>query len=163
MNKSRFLLLAAGVISSLPWMTDGRVFAAEANANHDRVLYLDIAADCRTYAPTSNRGETNMVAGKIFPGGTLPRGSADNDPILPVRGIAPIGDWHHRSQNVLPLPFEIAEAYHSAPSVLATFFFFFKDGSSIVTESWGPLEVHWRTDGAGCGHRRLRPLQRRQG
>ena len=107
------------------------VLAADGQASRGHVLYLDVAADCRTFAPTSNRGETNMVTGKIFPGGTLPRGNADNDPALPVNGVAPIGDWHHRSQNALPLPPDIAPAYSSTPPVLATFYFFFNNGSSI--------------------------------
>jgi hypothetical protein len=82
-----------------------------------------------------------MVTGKIFPGGTLPRGDADNDPVLPVNGVAPIGDWHHRSQNVLPLPRDIAPAYRSAPAVLATFYFFLEDGGALVSENWGIIEV----------------------
>ena len=83
-----------------------------------------------------------MVTGKIFPGGTLPRGIADNDPVLPVNGVAPIGDWHHRSQNALPLPPDIAPAYSSAPPVLATFYFFFNNGGALVTENWGIIEVN---------------------
>jgi hypothetical protein len=113
--------------------------AAQAASAH--VITFDVAADCRTYVPTLNRGETNMVTGKIFPAGTLPAGNANNDPVLSVDGVAPIGDWHHRSQNVLPLPPEIAPAYSSAPPVLATFYFFFNDGRALVTENWGIIEV----------------------
>jgi hypothetical protein len=83
-----------------------------------------------------------MVTGKIFPGGTLPGGIADNDPVLPVNGVAPIGDWHHRSQTVVPLPADIAPAYSSAPPVLATFYFLFDDGRALVTENWGIIEVN---------------------
>ena len=106
------------------------------------MLTLDVAADCRTWVPTTARGETNMVTGKIFPGGTLPRGVADNDPVLPVNGVAPIGDWHHRSQNVLPLPADIAHAYGSAPGQLATFYFLLDDGRALVTENWGAVMVN---------------------
>ena len=83
-----------------------------------------------------------MVTGKIFPGGTLPSGTASNDPVLPVNGVAPIGDWHHRSQNVLPLPVDIAQAYGSAPPVLATFYFFLDDGRALVSENWGAIPVN---------------------
>ena len=103
-----------------------------------------------------------MVAGKIFPGGTLPRGIANNDPVLPVNGVAPIGDWHHRSQTVLPLPPNIAPAYSSTPPVLATFYFFFNNGSALVTESWGIIEIKGIPSVPGVISGGYRPLQRRR-
>ncbi len=125
-----------GVLSSFDMPMGATVEAASAHR-----LTLDVAADCRTLVAGLSRGETNIVTGKIFPGGTLPAGTADNDPALPVNGIAPIGDWHHRSQNALPLPPDIAPAYPSTPPVLATFYFFFDDGRALVTESWGIIEI----------------------
>ena len=129
-----------GVLSSFDTPIGVQPAAVHAALSH--VLTLDVAADCRTLSPGLNRGETNMVTGKIFPGGTLPRGTADNDPALPVNGVAPIGDWHHRSQNALPLPPDIAAAYSSTPPVLATFYFFFNNGAALVTEAWGIIEVN---------------------
>lgn len=135
-------LLPLGLVGILPsFDTPIGLQPEAAQAASTRVITLDVAADCRTYVPTTNRGETNMVTGKIFPGGTLPRGTADNDPVLPVNGVSPIGDWHHRSQNVLPLPPDIAPAYSSAPPVLATFYFFFDNGGALVTDNWGIIEI----------------------
>jgi hypothetical protein len=134
-----FALLAlglSGIVSSFDGPIGTAVEAASA-----RVLRLDVAADCRTLVAGVGRGGTNMVTGKIFPGGTLPVGTADNDPALPVNGVAPIGDWHHRSQSALPLPPDIAPAYPSTPPVLATFYFFFDDGRALVTENWGIMEI----------------------
>ena len=141
MNRIRLPLLVLGILSSSQWPTGVRVVTADGQATRAHTLILDVAADCRTYAPTAARGETNMVTGKIFPGGTLPSGTANNDPILPVNGVAPIGDWHHRSQNVLPLPADIAHAYGAAPPVLATFYFFLDDGRALVSENWGTVLV----------------------
>src|SRR4030081_3481614 len=60
-------------------------------------LTFDVACDCRTRSPAfgsgGNRGDAGIVSGKFFPAGTLPSGPANNDPTLPVRGVAPIGDW----------------------------------------------------------------------
>ncbi len=142
MNRIRLPLLVVGILSSSQWPMGVHVAAADGKASRAHVLVLDVAADCRTWAPTTARGETNMVAGKIFPRGTLPNGAASNDPILPVNGVEPIGDWHHRSQNVLPLPADIAHAYGSAPGQLATFYFFLDDGRALVSENWGAVMVN---------------------
>ena len=138
-----FALLAlglAGILSSFGMPIGVLPSAVQAASAH--VLTLDVAADCRTLVAGVDRGETNMVTGKIFPGGTLPLGDADNDPALSVNGVAPIGDWHHRSQNALPLPLDIAAEYPSTPPVLATFYFFFDDGRALVTESWGIIDIN---------------------
>jgi hypothetical protein len=136
-----FALLTLGLVGILSSFDTPIGVQPAAHAASAHMLTLDVAADCRTYVPGLSRGETNMVTGKIFPGGTLPRGIADNDPVLPVNGVAPIGDWHHRSQTVLPLPPDIARAYGSAPPVLATFYFFFNNGAALVTENWGIIEI----------------------
>ena len=162
MNRIRLPLLVLGILSSSQWPMGVHVVTADGQATRAHTLILDVAADCRTYAPTAARGETNMVTGKIFPGGTLPSGTANNDPILPVNGVAPIGDWHHRSQNVLPLPADIAHAYGSAPPVLATFYFFLDDGRALVSENWGIIDGQRYPLGSGCHHRWLRWFQRRR-
>jgi hypothetical protein len=145
MNRTRFSIVAfaVGLLGILPRVDTLMAVQPEAHAAASaRVLTLDVAADCRTFVPGLSRGETNMVTGKIFPGGTLPRGIADNDPVLPVNGVAPIGDWHHRSQTVLPLPLDIAAAYSAAPPILATFYFFLEHGGALVSENWGIIEVN---------------------
>jgi hypothetical protein len=135
-----FALLALGLAGVL--CSFGIPIGAAVEAASAHVLTLDVAADCRTLVPGVGRGGTNMVTGKIYPGGTLPLGDADNDPALPVNGVAPIGDWHHRSQNALPLPPDIAAEYPSTPPVLATFYFFFDHGRALVTESWGIIDIN---------------------
>jgi len=139
---SLFVLGLLGFVPQVPPQANVMP-AVQANtaAAHEETLTLDVAADCRTVVLGLNRGDTNMVTGKIFPGGTLPSGAASNDPTLPVNGVAPIGDWHHRSQTALPLPPDIAPAYSSAPPVLATFYFLFDDGRALTTENWGVFVV----------------------
>src|SRR5260370_7248820 len=56
-----------------------RVFAD----SDDETFTIDVACDARTYrqnnvdpsAPGSSRGDTFIVQGKIYPGGTLPKGN----------------------------------------------------------------------------------------
>src|SRR5260370_27516096 len=55
-----------------------RVFAD----SDDETFTIDVACDARTYrqnnvdpsAPRSSRGDTFIVQGKIYPGGTIPKG-----------------------------------------------------------------------------------------
>src|SRR6266852_4512583 len=58
-----------------------------------QTIHLDVACDCRTFAfnsgATFSRGDGFIVNGKVFPAGTLPEGSASNDPNDP----GSIGDW----------------------------------------------------------------------
>src|SRR5439155_20984087 len=65
-------------------------------------IKLDVACDCRTFAynrgavfPDVVRGDGFIVNGKIFPPGTLPTGTAANDPNDP----GSIGDWICRGTN----------------------------------------------------------------
>jgi hypothetical protein len=75
----------AGILSSHMFPVEEQPVVNAASAAH--TLTIDVAADCRTFVPVTNRGDTIMVSGKIFPGGTLPIGSGDNDPTLPVDGV----------------------------------------------------------------------------
>ena len=80
--------LTALTISVLP-----DVVKAAAGPN---TLTVDVACDCRTGSPAffkGNRGDAWIVTGKIFPAGTLPSGTASNDPTEGVNGISPIGTW----------------------------------------------------------------------
>jgi hypothetical protein len=52
-------------------------------------------------------------------------GSASNDPVKPVNGFAPIGDWTTRGQNNFPFPPEVAQAYSSQPAFFATQYYMF--------------------------------------
>ena len=62
-------------------------------ADIERTISLDVACDCRTFAFNSGatfaQGDGFIVNGKVFPAGTLPEGTASNDPNDP----GSIGDW----------------------------------------------------------------------
>src|SRR6478672_11097828 len=87
-------------------------------AGGPNTLTFDVACDCRTGSPAffaGNRGDAWIVSGKVFPAGTLPTGTATNDPTLPVGGVAPIGEWTCRGQNSLPYPPAVVAAYGNTP------------------------------------------------
>jgi hypothetical protein len=67
-------------------------------ADHDDDTFtIDVACDARTYrqnnvdpsAAGSNRGDTFIVQGKIYPGGTIPKGNGVFSPDIPGN----IGTW----------------------------------------------------------------------
>jgi hypothetical protein len=109
---------------------------ATAQAAGDQVLTLDVAVDCRTFVGGPNRGDVVIVSGKIFPGGTLPSGAATFDPIQPVNGVAPIGNWTQRGQNSFPFPPAVASAYSSTPFAFGTIYFILNDGRALTTEGY---------------------------
>jgi hypothetical protein len=104
-----------------------------AAAKMAKIFTFDVAVDCRTLVVGSNRGDTLIINGKIFPGGTLPSGMASNDPTQPVNGVAPIGEYVIRGQQATPFPPDIASAYSSAPPGHATVYFILKDGREALT------------------------------
>src|SRR2546427_11052273 len=111
-----FVLTLAGLaglgIASMP-----AVVTADEDA---RGLSFDVACDCRTGSPgffAGERGDPFIVNGKIFPAGTLPAGTATNDPTQPVNGVASIGNWICRGQVAGIFPPAIASAYGSTPPV----------------------------------------------
>jgi hypothetical protein len=102
-------------------------------------LTFDVACDCRTASPAfsaGNRGDAWIVSGKIFPAGTLPTGTATNDPTLPVRGVAPIGDWTCRGQLSFPFPSAVAAAYSATPFAFNTQYFILNDGRALTAEGY---------------------------
>jgi hypothetical protein len=70
-----------------------RVFAD----SDDETFTIDVACDARTYrqnnvdpsAPGSNRGDTFIVQGKIYPGGTIPKGNN----VFSPDNAGSIGTW----------------------------------------------------------------------
>lgn len=102
---------------------------------------FDVACDCRTGArPDGNvRGAPFIIQGKIFPAGTLPAGTATNDPTLPVNEVAPIGDWICRGQFGGTLPPDIAPAYSSQPSGSNTQYYILNDGRALTAEGFDIL------------------------
>jgi hypothetical protein len=105
----------------------------------DKALNFDVACDCRTGSPaffSGNRGDAWIISGKIFPAGTLPAGTATNDPTLPVRGVAPIGEWTCRGQSALPFPLAVAAAYSASPPAFNTQYFILNDGRALTVEGY---------------------------
>jgi hypothetical protein len=123
--------LAALAISVLPDVAEA--------AGGPNALTVDVACDCRMGSSAffgGNRGDAWIVSGKIFPAGTLPAGIAGNDPTLPVGGVAPIGEWTCRGQNVLPFPSGLAAAYGASPFGFNTQYFILNDGSALTVEGY---------------------------
>jgi hypothetical protein len=105
-------------------------------AGDPNTLNFDVACDCRTGVSGSNRGDVFIIQGKIFPAGTLPSGSAANDPTQPVNGVASIGDWICRGQVAGTFPPEIAAAYESTPFAWNTQYFLLKNGRALTAEGY---------------------------
>jgi hypothetical protein len=127
--------LTAVAISVLP-----HVVNAEGGPN---TLTVDVACDCRTGSPAffnGSRGDAWIVTGKIFPAGTLPSGTATNDPTQAVGGISPIGTWTCRGQSAFPLPSglppAVAAAYASTPFVYNTQYYILNDGRALTLEGF---------------------------
>ena len=100
------------------------------------VLTFEVAADCRTFVNGPNRADVSFGSGKMFPAGTLPSGTAINDPTQPVNGIAPIGDWTTRGQTAFPFPPEVAPAYASSPAFFATQYYIVTDRGALTVEAY---------------------------
>jgi hypothetical protein len=115
--------------------------------HHRKILTLDVAVDCRTLVTGPNRGDLFIINGKIFPAGTLPSGTASNDPTQPVNGVAPIGDWLVRGQHAFPFPPAIARSYDSTPGDFATQYYILKGGHTALTaEGYAFLQSQAPTD-----------------
>jgi hypothetical protein len=134
---TKLALVILGVAGLAALGTAGMQAFEEAAPAH--ILKLDVACDCRTGAQAffgGNRCDVFIVNGKIFPAGTLPAGTASNDPTQPVNGIAPIGDWMCRGQLAMPFSPEIAPAYSSTPPFLNTQYFIFHDKRALTVEGY---------------------------
>jgi hypothetical protein len=126
-------LLLAGIAGVIPGFSPLAAQQAVATAANHRVIILDVAADCRTFVNGPGRADVSYGSGKIFPPGTLPSGTAANDPTQPVRGIAPIGDWTTRGQIAFPFPPAVAPFYSSTPTFFANQYYLLGDGGTALT------------------------------
>lgn len=127
------LVLAAGVAAVAPGLTSLAAQQVAATAANHHVLVLEVAADCRTFVNGANRADVSYGSGKIFPAGTLPSGTAANEPTQPVKGIAPIGDWTTRGQIAFPFPPVVAQYYNSTPTFFANQYYLLGDGRTALT------------------------------
>jgi hypothetical protein len=126
------LAALAGVAPAFNPLPELETLAEAASEN----IRFDVACDCRTFVGGPNRGDVFIIQGKIFPAGTLPSGTATNDPTQPVNGVAPIGDWICRGQNSFPFPAAIAPAYSSTPPFFNTQYFILNEGRALTAEGY---------------------------
>jgi hypothetical protein len=130
-----FVLALAGLAGLAVFGVPAVMKAAE----DTHTLTFDVACDCRTGSPaffTGNRGDAFIINGKIFPAGTLPSGTASNDPTEPVNGVSSIGDWSCRGQVAGAFPPAIAPAYSSTPFAWNTQYFILKGGDALTAEGY---------------------------
>src|SRR3954468_21005262 len=88
------LMITIGMAGLVPGFASELENRVQAARHH--IITLDVACDCRMGSPAffeGKRGDAWIISGKIFPPGTLPAGTASNDPTLPVNGVGPIGEW----------------------------------------------------------------------
>jgi len=112
-------------------------------ADNPNTLTVDVACDCRTGSPAffaGKRGDAWIVTGKIFPAGTLPTGTATNDPTQAVNRVSSIGTWTCRGQVALPLapdlPPAVVAAYATTPFVYNTQYYMWNDGRALTLEGY---------------------------
>jgi hypothetical protein len=134
MTKITLVALGSVLLAGLAGIAPAfRPLAAQAPATNHHVLRLEVAADCRTFVNGSNRADVSYGSGKIFPAGTLPSGTATNDPTQPVNGIDAIGDWTTRGQIAFPFPPDVASSYASTPTFFANQYYILRDGRTALT------------------------------
>jgi hypothetical protein len=138
-------VLLAGLASVVPGFRPPAELRAAAQTistgNVHNVFTVDLAVDCRTVVTGPNRGDLFIINGKIFPAGTLPSGTALNDPTQPVNGVAPIGEWLVRGHHAFPFPPAIAPSYGSTPGDFGTTYFILDGGrSALITETYAFLQ-----------------------
>ncbi len=103
-------------------------------------VVLDVACDARTFRlgngrllPGARRGDSFIVEGKIYPGGTIPPGGTIEAPGTFNLDTAPgsIGKWVCRGTFNYDLSEILAGA---APHVFATQYFLLNDGRVLISE-----------------------------
>jgi hypothetical protein len=111
---------------------------AAVRASHDRTLILDVALDARTFTfdrgvkpfesnpPDILRGDTFIVNGRVYRGGTIPSGQGVFSPDTP----GAIGDWLCRGVFLVGFP-EIADG---APIHVDTTQLYLLREGNLVTE-----------------------------
>ena len=129
-----FVLSLAGAVS-LATLGLPALVKADDNSN---TLNFDVACDCRTGATLDGgvRAAPFMIQGKMFPPGTLPSGTATNDPTQPVHGVSSIGNWICRGQVQGTYPPAIAPFYNSTPFALNTQYYILNDGRALTAEGY---------------------------
>jgi hypothetical protein len=131
-------LVLVGLAGVVPGFKPLAELQAVVHAADDHIHTFDVACDCRTGATLdgSVRGAPFIIQGKLFPAGTLPPGTASNDPTQSVNGVASIGNWICRGQVAGTLPPSIASAYVSTPFAYNTQYYILDDGRALTAEGY---------------------------
>jgi hypothetical protein len=160
MKKRLFIFVVSGLfvitLASLPSFDSSTVALAQQQTERlydgndrdasnwlDRIpltLAYDVATDARTFRlnrgaqlPEAQRGDSFIVEGKIYPGGTLPVGGslASPGPFNPDTSPGSLGKWVLRGT----FNYDFGEIIAGAePAVFGTQYFLFDDGRVLVTE-----------------------------
>jgi hypothetical protein len=125
------LIILAGAAGVVPALKVDK-FSTSVEAADRHTVTFDVAADGRTFVNVPERAGVSFGSGKIFPAGTLPSGTASNDPAQPVNGIAPIGDWTTQGQSAIPFPPAVGSLYNSSPDFFATQYFVLEGGRTAL-------------------------------
>jgi hypothetical protein len=134
-TKMTLFVLALAGLAGLTVLGVPAVMKANEDSN---TFSFDVACDCRTGATLDGgvRASPFMIQGKIFPAGTLPSGTATNDPAQPVHGVGSVGDWICRGQVQGSYPPAIAPTYNSTPFALNTQYFILNRGGALTAEGY---------------------------
>ena len=138
-NLDRRQLLMRALFGSVGAAASLTALPSQAGASDRHTLTFDVACDCRTGSQaffSGNRGDAFIINGKIFPAGTLPSGTASNDPTQPVNGVSSIGDWSCRGQVAGAFPPDVAPAYSSTPFAWNTQYFILNGGGALTAEGY---------------------------
>jgi hypothetical protein len=137
-----FVILGLAMLLTLTLTLQPR----SAKAGDDRTFTLDVAEDCNPATAVVNPanpledatmnnsvGDTLVVTGSIFPGGTLHTGSQSNSPADP----GSIGQW--RSRATLIANWNVQTGFDSSPIAFATMLYTLNNGhDSIMSEGLVP-------------------------
>ena len=146
-NVSLFVLgmVVFGLAEILPGFQSLTGVPSTAQADTQNTITMDVALDCRTWRFNQGisdsdfgRGDSFIANGKIFHAGTLPAGSASNDPNDP----GSIGTFIENGTMAATLS-EILDG--KRPAFVATWLHLLDDGRGIVVEGphpdSGPMAV----------------------
>jgi hypothetical protein len=137
-GSASLLLVGVGPLAGVTGLSQFATAAETPKQQPSKDLTIDVAVDCRTIISGQGRGAVFIISGKIFPAGTLPSGTAFNDPTQPLNGVRSIGEFLGRGQYTLPLPPSVAPFYSSAIGDGSTHYFIFENGRTALTaEGYG--------------------------
>lgn len=140
MKRSVIALLILGLLPAIPSAASRTEDVSTAKAAGEKVIVLDVACDARTFRLNRGgtlldalRGDSFIVNGKVYPGGTIePGGTPDAPgPFDPDTAPGSIGNWVCRGTFLN----DINDIFTGAePHVFTTQFHLLDDGRAIVSD-----------------------------